>query len=192
GRSGSAWTYSGRTPAMQTSDGLAGPASPNTATLLVFAHCRVDFFPPGIKATFEIQQILKTLPAKKLDYARAADAALAHHDRCLCPRNLRQALRNCSERDQLRIRNTRNLKFEWLAHVNERDFLAARYHFVELPGGNPGNLRTISPVAKLLVVDRLRDCRRIAANRTVWIAANLKFAKPQAQRIHMQEAPKKI
>ena len=59
---------------MLSSDGLASPASPNTGRLLVFAHCRIDFFPPGIKATFEIQQILKTLPAKKLDHARAADA----------------------------------------------------------------------------------------------------------------------
>ena len=63
---------------------------------------------------------------------------------------------------------------------------------MELPGGNSGNFRTIPPIAKLFVVDRLRDCRRVAANRTVWIAANFEFAKPQGQRIHMQKAPKKI
>src|SRR5881227_1823842 len=100
---------------MLSSDGLASPASPNTGTLLVFAHRRIDFFPPGIKAAFEIQQILKTLLSEKLDYACAADAALAHYDRCLRPRNVRQPLRNCSEWDQLRIRNARNFKFEWFA-----------------------------------------------------------------------------
>src|SRR5213595_3809320 len=104
-------------------EGLCFPYQSNVnfgflGLLLVFAQRWVDFFAPCVQAAFEINQILEAFAAQKRDRARAADARFAHHDGRFCPWNFCQSLRNRAKRNQLRVWNTRDLKFEWLAHVN--------------------------------------------------------------------------
>src|SRR5947207_14095259 len=135
-RSGTPWAH--------RPEGLCFPYQSNVnfgflGLLLVFAQRWVNFFAPCIQAAFEINQILEAFAAQKRDRARAADARLAHHDGRFCPWNFCQSLRNRAKRNQLRVWNTRDLKLEWLAHVDQCDLLATSYHFVQLGGGNPSN-----------------------------------------------------
>src|SRR5439155_20105269 len=121
--------------------------------LLVLAQRRVDLFAPCVEAAFEIKQILETFAAQKLDRARTADASLAHQHRRFCSWNFCQSLRNRAKRNQLRIWNARDLKFEWLAHVDQRDLLATRYQFVQLGSVNSSYSFTIRTAAKLFVIN---------------------------------------
>src|SRR6266566_3908980 len=126
---------------------------------LVLAQRRVDLFAPCVETAFEIKQILETFAAQKLDRARAADASLAQQHRRFCSWNFCQSLRNRAKRNQLRIWNARDLRFEWLAHVDQCDLVATRYHFVQLGSGNSSNSCTVRTAAKLFVINRLRDYR---------------------------------
>src|SRR5439155_24673028 len=92
--------------------------------LLVLAQRRVDLFAPCVEAAFEIKQILETFAAQKLDRPRTADASLAHQHRRFCSWTCCQSLRKRAKRNQLRIWNARDLKFEWLAPVDECDAVA--------------------------------------------------------------------
>src|SRR6476469_4996707 len=141
--------------------------------LSVFWHGWIDEVGPGIDPAFEIIYVRETSLLQQSRRLRAASAAVTMNDERLLAVQLVGALSDFTERDQFRAIDSCDLELERLPHIDQLE----RFARVNLPfqflDGYFRNACVVPRPAKLIVIDRRKDCRVFTANRTLRIAPQL-------------------
>ena len=113
---------------------------------------------------------------------------------CLVGIQLGESLLDLAERHERRALDLGDLELVRFAHIDDGDaeirVVERALHFlhVNLVRVFIRLLRLIRDAAELVVVDQLLDGRVVAAQRTLWIAAQLDFAELHLERIENQQS----
>src|SRR6266581_1723383 len=142
--------------------------------LLVFRYGRVDEVRPGIDSAFKITHLGETSLFQQSHGLRAAAAAVTMDDERLLAVQLLCALKDFAERDQFRAIDSCDLKFERFPYIDQLECIPRVHLPFQFLLRYCRNACVVIPrAAKLVVINRRKDCWVLAANGTLRIAPQL-------------------
>src|SRR6266700_2479315 len=142
--------------------------------LSVFRHGRIDEVRPGIDSAFEIMHVCETSLFQQSHGLFAAATAVTMDDEHLLAVQLLYALKDFAERDQFRAIDSCDLKFERFAYIDQLERVTRVHLPFQFLHRYCRNACVVIPrAAKLVVINRRKDCWVLAANGTLRVAPQL-------------------
>src|SRR6266511_2463970 len=166
----------------------------DTPLVSVLGHARVDRLHVGDDTAAEVPGRGEAGLLQQRQRLGRAPAGLAVDDHRIGLRQLGQAARQLTERDQLRAGNPVDLPLGGLADVDQLDAPPVVEQLPQLHRGQGRagrrGLRLVGDdTAELLVVDQLGDGRVLAADRALRVLANADVLERQLQRVVDEQPP---
>ena len=86
-----------------------------------------------------------------------------------------------------------DLVFVGLAHIEHKEIVSGieallQFFRCHVQHGSSCPLLLATNAAEMLIVNQLRNCWMVAADRTVGVLAQLQFAKAHGERVHQKQA----
>src|SRR5918998_1507585 len=161
---------------------------PSGIRSLILRDARVYLLAPGADAALDVVDVLEARFSQELYCPRAPSVGLAVNGEGLVLIQLDQAFRQLAKRYEPRA-DVGDLVLVWLAHIEDGDVLSVIQPLLELSHRDLRHLVglflgvRLRDAAELLVVYELRNGRVLAADRAVWVLAELHLPEAHGQSV---------